>query len=55
MPTDPKDTRNDQPRRPYEPPRIEESGEFERLVLACGHEPGGSGSCNPGKTGTPRS
>lgn len=24
--------------RPYEPPRIEESGDFERLVLACTHQ-----------------
>jgi len=28
-------------KRPYEPPRIEETGSFERLVLACNHQPGG--------------
>jgi hypothetical protein len=26
-------------RRPYEPPAIEETGNFERLVLSCGHTP----------------
>jgi hypothetical protein len=26
-------------RKHYEPPAIEESGGFERLVLACGHTP----------------
>ena len=27
-------------RRPYEAPRIDESGRFERLVLTCTHTPG---------------
>ena len=27
-------------KQPYEPPRIEESGGFERLVLACSHKAG---------------
>lgn len=27
-------------RRPYEPPCVEESGSFERLVLSCSHKPG---------------
>jgi hypothetical protein len=26
-------------RRRYEPPAIEETGDFERLVLSCGHHP----------------
>jgi hypothetical protein len=26
-------------RRRYEPPAIEETGNFERLVLSCGHTP----------------
>jgi len=26
-----------QPRRPYQPPRVEESATFEHLVLACTH------------------
>jgi len=25
--------------RPYQPPAIEETGTFERLVLSCGHTP----------------
>ncbi len=46
-------------RRPYEPPRIEESGSFERLVLACGHtpagQPGGGSTCDPLKGGSTNS
>lgn len=55
------DNRNDPQdgRRPYEPPRIEETGTFERLVLACGHtpagQPGGGGSCDPLKGGSTNS
>lgn len=33
-------------RREYECPRIEESGAFERLVLACVHQTGVSPACN---------
>lgn len=37
------DTDNERPqpvaRRPYEAPSIEETGSFERLVLACSHLP----------------
>ena len=31
-----KDKQSDQ-RRPYQPPRVEESASFEHLVLACNH------------------
>ena len=34
-------------KRPYEGPRIEESGDFERLVLACSHLPGPCGQAPP--------
>jgi hypothetical protein len=37
------DARSKRPSEPirkrYEPPTIEQSGDFERLVLACGHTP----------------
>jgi hypothetical protein len=36
-------------KKPYAAPRIEESGSFERLVLACSHKAGACG----GKPGTP--
>jgi len=32
-----KDKPSPQPRRPYEPPRVEESASFEHLVLTCTH------------------
>ena len=32
-------------RKPYNPPRIEESGCFEHLVLACMFAPSGPGPC----------
>lgn len=32
-------------RKPYSAPRIEESGSFEHLVLACGKIPGAPGPC----------
>jgi hypothetical protein len=32
-------------RKPYEKPRIEESGQFEHLVLTCGFRPGQPGPC----------
>lgn len=43
------------PRRPYQPPRVEESASFEHLVLACGHTSTLTLSCNPKKGGTIRS
>jgi hypothetical protein len=43
------------PRRPYQPPRVEESATFEHLVLACGHTSSLSLPCNPKKGGTTRS
>lgn len=43
------------PRRPYQPPRVEESASFEHLVLACGHTSTFTLSCNPKKGGTVRS
>lgn len=53
-----RDTRQNR-RQPYEPPRIEETGSFERLVLACGHtpvgQPGGGGACDPAKGGSTNS
>ena len=33
------------PKRSYQAPRIEETGEFERLVLTCTHQPGGDPAC----------
>ena len=33
-------TQRDQARKPYSAPAIEESGSFQRLVLACGQGPG---------------
>lgn len=33
------------PRRQYEPPAVEETGDFERLILLCNHEPDGLPSC----------
>lgn len=38
-------------RQPYEPPRIEESGGFERLVLSCGHTPEEEAAGVPGCSG----
>ena len=50
------DSPEEKPRRAYEAPRIEESGTFERLVLACGHigagQPGGGGPCDPMEGGS---
>lgn len=37
------------PRKPYAAPAIEESGNFERLVLACTHRPGGDIVCTSGQ------
>lgn len=34
-----KDDPEASPRKPYETPAIEESGQFESLVLACGQQP----------------
>lgn len=39
---DEKNQRTQRRKRPYETPRVEESGRFERLVLACGTA---EGSC----------
>jgi hypothetical protein len=36
-------------RRPYSPPRIEESGRFDQLVLMCAHTPS-LPNCNPTRT-----
>ncbi len=33
-------------KRAYEKPRIEESGDFERLVLACAFNAGGGDECD---------
>lgn len=33
-------------RKPYNPPKIEESGCFEHLVLACMFAPMGQGACS---------
>jgi hypothetical protein len=56
MDTSDNDETKQQPaRRRYEAPRIEESGAFERLVLACGHTPGsGTPACTP-RRGSPSS
>ena len=32
-------------KRPYEAPAVEETGDFERLVLACAHTPSGGPAC----------
>ena len=32
------------PKRPYQKPLVEETGDFERLVLTCNHKPGPCGS-----------
>ena len=32
-------------RKPYAPPRIEESGRYEHMVLTCLMEPDGPGQC----------
>lgn len=52
-------TSEEKRRRAYVPPAIEESGNFERLALACGHtptgQPGGGGSCDPFRGGTTNS
>jgi hypothetical protein len=36
-------------KREYQSPRIEETGNFERLVLACTHTPGGGAVCTDGQ------
>jgi hypothetical protein len=33
-------------KRPYQTPRVEESGSFERLVLSCAMRPGQNFQCN---------
>jgi hypothetical protein len=40
--------RNLAPRRPYEPPKIEETASFEHLVLSCGKNTIGACSRAPG-------
>ena len=45
------DKTQDAPRKPYEAPRVVESGSFEKLVLACGKlqdEGPGAGWCPAG-------
>ena len=39
--------REAKPRRVYTPPAVEETGSFERLVLACSHVPMGHENCHP--------
>jgi hypothetical protein len=42
-----KDAKNQgKQRRPYEPPAIEQTSEFETLALACGPFPGGGPDCD---------
>jgi hypothetical protein len=52
------ETKRQPARRSYQAPRIQESGAFERLALACGHKPGEPlAACTPGRRtmGTPSS
>jgi hypothetical protein len=50
------DKPNAPPRRPYQPPKVEESASFEHLVLACGHvSPYTAGCGAKGTGGTTRS
>lgn len=40
-------------RRPYQPPAIEETSQFETLALACGQNIGGGLSCSGGDPNDP--
>jgi hypothetical protein len=42
-----KDGNKAAPRRPYVTPRVEESAEFEHLILACTHSVQSARRCDP--------
>jgi hypothetical protein len=50
-----KDTAAAAPRRPYVTPRVEESAEFEHLVLTCTRSLTTTRKCNPAYGGVTRS